>query len=73
MIVTELHKFPVSRGRVLRHIGKDVETVAEMIVDKHLATIKAFKTEREAAGKIAKRARPESLAGVPKRVRKNTR
>ena len=67
--VTELHKYPSSRGRVLRHIGEELERVAELVVDKHLADIAAFKSEREAAGKSARRAYPESLKGRPKRSR----
>jgi hypothetical protein len=68
--VTELHKYPASRGRVLRHIGEALESVAELVVDKHLAEIAAFKSEREAAGKSARRAYPESVSGRPKRTRK---
>lgn len=29
--VTELHKYPASRGRVLRHIGEQLERVAELV------------------------------------------
>jgi hypothetical protein len=68
--VTELHKYPSSRGRVLRHIGEELEGVAELVVDKHLAEIATFKSEREAAGKSARRAYPESVKGRPKRTRR---
>jgi len=70
LTVTELHKFPMSRGRVLRHIGKQIERVAELLVDHHLPEIMAFKVEREKAGKLAKRPHPEGLEGRPKRTRK---
>ena len=67
VLVTELHKFPISRGRVLRHIGEQIERVAQLIVDKHLPAIATFKMEREKAGKLAKRAHPSSLKGLPTR------
>jgi len=70
LAVTELHKYPYSRGRVLRHMGEDLERVAELVADKHLAEIAAFKSEREAAGNSARRAHPESLKGRPKRTRR---
>jgi hypothetical protein len=70
VMVTELHKFPMSRGRVLRHIGEQIERVAELVVDKHLPEIMAFKVEREKAGKLPKRPHPEGLEGRPKRTRK---
>ena len=56
--VEELHKFPKSRGRVLRHIGEDLERAAELIAEHHLDDILAFKREREAAGRLAKRPHP---------------
>lgn len=77
--VEALHKFPMSRGLVLRHIGEVIERVAELVVDKHLGPIKLFMVEREKAGKLAKRAqrakiendpnqRPQTLAGVQPRA-----
>ena len=30
---TELHVYPRSRGRVLRHVGKDIESAVELLVD----------------------------------------
>ena len=68
--VTELHKFPASRGRVLRHIGMQIGRVAEMVVDRHLPAIAQFKTEREKAGKLAKRAHPGRIPGLPKRTKR---
>jgi hypothetical protein len=68
--VTELHKFPMSRGRVLRHVGEQIEQVAELLADKHLPEIMAFRAEREKAGKLAKRPHPEGVKGLPKRTRK---
>ena len=68
-LVTELHKFPMSRGRVLRHIGEDIERAAELIVDKHLEDITAFKKQREEDGKLGRRAHPERVKGLPKRAK----
>lgn len=31
LLVTEMHKYPASRGRVLRHIGEKLENAAELI------------------------------------------
>ncbi len=33
--VTELHVYPRSRGRVLRHIGEDLEKATELLVEHH--------------------------------------
>lgn len=43
---TELHAYPRSSGPVLRLIGKAVEKVCELVVDKHLAAILAMKRAR---------------------------
>jgi len=68
--VTELRKYPISRGRVLRHIGEDIERVAELIVEKHLEDMRAFKMHLERDGKLGKRAHPETTKGRPKRAKK---
>jgi hypothetical protein len=39
--VVEMHKYPASRGRVLRHIGRQLEGAAELLVEHHLATIRS--------------------------------
>jgi hypothetical protein len=69
-IVTEMHKFPLSRGHVLRYIGKDIERVAEFIVEKHLDDIAAFKAQQEKDGKLGKRAHPGHIKGVAKRAKR---
>jgi hypothetical protein len=51
-------------------MGEDLERVAELVADKHLTEIAAYKSEREAAGKSTRRAYPESLKGRPKRSRR---
>ncbi len=70
VLVTELHKFPVSRGRVLRHVGQQIEKAAELLVDKHLPEIMAFKVEREKVGEVGKRAHPERLGAYRSGTRK---
>lgn len=37
--VTEMHKYPASRGRVLRHLGEQLENAAGILVGPCLATI----------------------------------
>ncbi len=45
-IVTELHKYPHSRGKVLRYIGTDREEACELVVSSHLqALLKAANAE----------------------------
>ena len=39
--VTEMHKYPASRGRVLRHIGRQLEGAAELLVEHRLAAIRS--------------------------------
>lgn len=41
IIVTELHKYPASRGVVLRHIGEAIESAAAPVVEAHLEVIHA--------------------------------
>lgn len=48
--VEEKHWYPKSRGRVLRHIGEDLEKACELLVDHHLEDIQAFKRERDKQG-----------------------
>lgn len=42
--------YPKSRGRVLRHIGEDLEKAVELLADHHLADIQEFKVERDRLG-----------------------
>jgi hypothetical protein len=39
--VTEMHKYPANRGRVLRHIGETLERAVEKLVAKRLPAIRA--------------------------------
>lgn len=39
--VVELHKYPASRGRVLRHLGQSLGQAAELVVAHHFAEIRA--------------------------------
>lgn len=60
--VEELHVYPRSRGRVLRHIGKDLEEAVELLVDHHLADVHAFKREQDQRGAFADRPYPKGVA-----------
>ncbi len=40
-VVEEKHWYPRSRGRVLRHIGEDIEQAVELLAQHHLVEIKA--------------------------------
>jgi hypothetical protein len=42
-VVEEKHWYPRSRGRVLRHIGEDVEQAVELLTQHHLDDVKSFK------------------------------
>jgi hypothetical protein len=65
--VTELHVFPRSRGRVLRHIGADLETAVELLVDHHLTDVQQFKNVQEMRGTFSDRPFPK---GTVSRKRK---
>lgn len=41
-VVKEMHKYPKSRGRVLRHLGKDLEVAVELLVEYHLRAIHGY-------------------------------
>jgi hypothetical protein len=54
--VTELHVYPNSRGRILRHIGKDLERACGGLTDQ-IPDVLAFK----AAGRLGSRPYPKSF------------
>ncbi len=54
--VEEMHIYPRSRGRVLRHIGEDLEAAVELMVVHHLDDLRAFKHAGDQRG--AFRGRP---------------
>lgn len=47
----ELHVYPRPRGRILRHIGEDLEGACELL-DYHLADVHAFRNERDAIARF---------------------
>ena len=49
----ELHVYPRPRGRVLRHMGEDLEIVCELLVDHDLAEVHTFKVERDELGSFS--------------------
>lgn len=56
VVRTEMHAYPRSSGRVLRHLGEQLEAEAELVIDRHLEAILDLKIARY--GKFD----PESLA-----------
>ena len=46
----ELHAYPRSRGRVLRHVGHDLGTACELLSEHHLEDVHRFKQERDLNG-----------------------
>ena len=42
----ELHAYPRSSGRVLRHLGEMIEKECELVIDHHLAAVLALKVAR---------------------------
>jgi len=47
--VVEMHKYPASRGRVLRHLGKALGKASELVVARHLAEIRASLSQSASA------------------------
>jgi hypothetical protein len=67
--VQELHVYPRSRGRVLRHLGEALESAVELLVAHHLAEVQAYVREQGASGNSA--ARPYPRAWAARRRRKD--
>jgi hypothetical protein len=64
--VQELHVYPRSRGRVLRHLGQELESAVELLVEHHLADVQAFKREHDAAGASGARPYPRGWVSRPR-------
>lgn len=54
VVVQELHAYPQSRGRVLRHIGDSLERCAELVVQHHLEEFAVYARKRLARRRRAK-------------------
>jgi len=61
--VTELHVYPRSRGRILRHIGEDLERAVELLVDHHLEDIRRMKKTQDQKGRFHDRPFPKGTVG----------
>jgi hypothetical protein len=61
--VTEMHVYPRSRGRVLRHIGKDLQQAVELLAEHHLPNVHMFKKERDTVGAFSDRPYPKGTVG----------
>lgn len=59
VVVEEMHVYPRSRGRVLRHLGEALESVLELLTHHHLDAIHAFKLERDTKGNYDDRPYPK--------------
>lgn len=57
----EMHAYPRSSGRVLRHLGEMIEKECELVIDRHLAAVVALKraTGGEVLESVAPRAFPD--------------
>ena len=61
-VVEEMHVYPQSRGRVLRHIGNDLQEAAELLVDQRLADLQAFIQGKKQSGAFGNRPYPKGVA-----------
>jgi hypothetical protein len=43
----EMHAYPRSAGRVLRHLGEMIEKECELVIDHHLSGVLALKAARD--------------------------
>jgi hypothetical protein len=66
-LVTQLHIFPRSRGRVLRHIGKSLEQAVALLVDHHLMDVCEIKGQRDKRGINSDRPYPKHVSAKKKR------
>jgi hypothetical protein len=57
--ITEMHSYPRSRGRILRHIGEDLERAVELLAEHHLKDIQQFKKDQDARGSFSERPYPK--------------
>jgi len=64
----ELHVYPRPRGRVLRSLGEDLESAAELLADHHLADIHAFKMERDKLGRFTSSPYPRGWSAKRRRA-----
>ena len=66
--VTEMHVYPRSRGRILRHIGADLERAVELLVDHHLKALCIAIISERPVKRLASFIAP-SVASVPEFVK----
>ena len=59
----EAHWYPKSRGKVLRHIGADLEKAVDLLAGHHLLEMKALKYERDKRGKYEWSPYPKAYTG----------
>jgi hypothetical protein len=64
--VQELHVYPRSRGRVLRHLGESLESAVGLFVAHHLTDVQSFKCAHDAAGASGARPYPRTWVSRPR-------
>ncbi|WP_068500537.1 hypothetical protein [Magnetospirillum moscoviense] len=65
-VVEEMHVYPRSRGRVLRHIGEALEQAVELLVDHRIEAIHSFKCDRGKQGRYDDRPYPKGWTARPR-------
>ena len=65
-VIQEMHVYPRSRGRVLRHLGEELESAVGLLVGHHLADVSAFKHEQDAARASGARPYPRGWVSRPR-------
>ncbi len=61
--VESLHAYPRSRGRVLVHIGEQLEEATDILVAEALPALRDFKREMDRKGRFSDRPYPKGTAG----------
>lgn len=59
VVAEEMHVYPRSRGRVLRHLGEAIESAVELLVEHHLEDVRGFKRNQDKRGKFDDRPYPK--------------
>lgn len=69
VITEEMHVYPRSRGRVLRHLGQALESATELLVAHHLDDFRAYKQECGLQDSASMRPYPRRWAAKSRRGR----
>ena len=69
----EIHAYPRSSGRVLRHLGEMIEDACDHVTDRHLSAVLALKVERDGRHPAIANPKPTPFALPPERRRPSSR